>query len=905
MKNWANYLRQLPFHKNALGIQAVSFSIGQALYVVQKLRLAAQFATHQWIKPQADTLSSIHHIKDYFRALLLFSLQLYFDMIPLLTQIKMLGDACKLPASLSINVGKMKQKQYLANKDFHQNIPTPEKNKIFINPSFEKPTALQIELNHLKPKSMTESFREYAERFLIGLLLIYHATELVNGFKKLWVSPLKATSIVNKTISLLCLYFKSMFHMAQIKTMTKIILTKSFPATLTQHQQHHTGILYFYSIHRATQIWTGLKTLIAAPGDINHIIDNNADLSPASRVVTKTPKISPNIPPLNSPLTESTHTAQESYQSEVEYQIPIIPNLERTCTFEKVNLSVEHANLQALLKNINSNTEELILRKSGINLLSLPQLKEIFQTISDLKNPITKLDLSENELGLASEAYITVLANFINSNKTIKILIFSENKIHKLSATSFEKLFNAILENSSISYLDISFNKIGLLKNKQLSDLSQYLTQSKVLQLNIARNDLARLSIDVFKNLMLCLSNHPTLTFLDLSGNQVHKLDMAKHSCLAELIKTTRILLHLILANNNLGEAPKELSSILFASMKNSTLQTVNLSWNNMDRLDVHSIYNLRSFISHSARRAIDLRGNSIAVLHKKSFQKLISCMSNRSITTWNLADNQIGELSKKRLKKWAAYFIKHTKLLDLNLAGNSLGKVCSLSFRKIIAVIVANTELLTLNLSDNCLNCQTPADLALLFKAISSHPSLKSVNLANNNIGQLQDGPLTDLTDIIVKKSDLEYFDISGNGFKNHPEFITSIKTVVTQQLSLIELTYDDTSFDESINDKFKHRYTFITNYFINDLKIVSAMCPLIIQYLGERKINAHLSFVVKNPNIKRERSKSTTATSILATPPMNIVPSEIHLLMPPIQRNSTEPSHQTKAQSRKQQCR
>jgi len=868
----------MPLYKHLPKLDETLFRAGQAIYVAQQL--STHFIRPRWSKFQPNTLLSISAIKHYF---LLFSLKVYFEFIPF------------HPSRISLNNRDIKKIiGYFRNRlQFGNN-----KDRLVSTEDQPKPTLTgdwKVPEPHKERIPFPLIIMAALHAIFIAVNIIYHAINLANSFKEL-LSSHQTTSIPKKLANLTLFYFKLTSHSTQMISLSHVILTTPLL---------NLPIYYRHLLQKFSSPYYLLKSMTVAFIFSFFIPPNKALLNQTPKKTRLTQSILLSAFLTAQALADSTYlyfnfsnivknaiyTLKVIFgaRTEVEYTAPIVPKIERSLSVEKIDLALD---LGKLLTDINKNTAELILRKCHINLLQLPDFKKLLDTIAGPKISINKLDISENELGLATDAHIEALASFIQSIKTVSTLVFSENKLDKLSTepvsteqdgfsmSPFKKLLTAILSNPHITTLDISLNNMGHFNQEQLSIFTELLARSKITQLNLGKNNLSFLSTKLFKELMNCLSLHESLTFMDFSGNEFHALSYVKYYRLSELIQKNKILLHLSLASNGLGKNQRNLALMPYAFTENSTLQSIDLSWNELEKLDYYLVTDFLSFMKIERMQSIDLRGNSLALLPEPSFQQLISDMDNPSITSWNLADNKMGKLSESLFKAWATVFINHKKILNLNLSGNALGEVKAESFDDIIDMIQENDQLLTLDLSDNLLNAQ-PTNLVRLLNAISQHPSLRSVNLANNQLGLLNNvqsiglaeliannqlGLLNNvqsigLAELIANNINLEYLDISGNSLKSQGDLIDSIIKVVRAHPSLIELKYDDETFEKVINNNFMQRYTALSNYCINELKIANVMVPIIIQYLGGRAVDPNISFKVKNPEFKRERSKSTVS--------------------------------------------
>jgi len=232
--------------------------------------------------------------------------------------------------------------------------------------------------------------------------------------------------------------------------------------------------------------------------------------------------------------------------------------------------------------------ESLSLSKCGANNLGLAPL---FKTMERYSNSLTHLDLSHNKLESS-----TALGQLLSTSIVLKTL--------NLSATAVD--FSSLRPSHSLTSLDISCNKIGGHKDMKHLEAFKFLSSCP----NITKCNLAQtaMSTEISDSLFNSL---PSVTNLDLShSNAAEGVFTAAFNLLSKNRKITHLNLsgnfnnptkgrrrlievfsevleredcqleYLGLAGNSKGQLRGEIMPIVFALMKNRSIQHVDISGN-------------------------------------------------------------------------------------------------------------------------------------------------------------------------------------------------------------------------------------------------------------------------------------------------------------------------------------
>ncbi|KAM9973799.1 hypothetical protein ACTFIW_010932 [Dictyostelium discoideum] len=214
----------------------------------------------------------------------------------------------------------------------------------------------------------------------------------------------------------------------------------------------------------------------------------------------------------------------------------------------------------------NSNIKYLNLFSNNLEALGAIKLAKSFSLINDNIN-LTQLDLSSNSLGNYG---VSVLANQLIKNKTIKSISLSQSLITSIESSNIQSTTNPsspttddknisivvsdgvlslvklIKENNVIEFIDLSYNSIGAIGAKEIS---------------------------------FALKSNKTITNLDLSCNSIG--DIGATSIANQVFPFNNILSRLSLYNNKISSVGAK--SIVDNLIKNHTLFTINLLANNID----------------------------------------------------------------------------------------------------------------------------------------------------------------------------------------------------------------------------------------------------------------------------------------------------------------------------------
>ena len=214
--------------------------------------------------------------------------------------------------------------------------------------------------------------------------------------------------------------------------------------------------------------------------------------------------------------------------------------------------------------------------------LGLESAKIIYKILARNTHFI-KLEFEKNEF---SDLGAIILADALRTNQTIIHVNLCSNDVGPEGA---QALFGCLLENTSIISLDLS-SKEGLNRNRLgtqgVESLEWILQKNKTLQfLNLASTAIGLTGLEC---ILAGLENNSTLLNLNLGNNE---LGPQSSSLIANTLYTTQ-LLELNLSNNKLTDAGiDKLAAMFRLSTKNTILEKIDLSGNSLTSLGVAKLF--------------------------------------------------------------------------------------------------------------------------------------------------------------------------------------------------------------------------------------------------------------------------------------------------------------------------
>ncbi|CAL1276409.1 unnamed protein product [Larinioides sclopetarius] len=409
----------------------------------------------------------------------------------------------------------------------------------------------------------------------------------------------------------------------------------------------------------------------------------------------------------------------------------------------------------------------MIIRLEGNSIETIDN--EAFQNLPNIQ----LINLGYNELSSFNlEAF-----NQVGRLSTLRIDV-DHNNIQNLTGN-----YTVIHTSSNIKHLNFSYNNISYLDTNYLDPIRLSLTV-----LDLSHNKLVNLTTQAFTNLA-------HLQTLILSNNEIEIIE-------EEEFKGLRSIQILDLSKNNLNNLPEnlferqkqlrilslaynEMEQILGDIFKATTIEQLDLSFNNLEEFPEDSIFHIKDTLQY-----LDLTGNEIESLNFSSITSLqslryLSLSRNRLILPSSAEELQLPNLmtldlshnSIKELPAWVANNLPNS-LEELNLANTSL---------KIIPML-SSCNILMLNLSSNGIQTVEQETLEQLKKIqildLSNNLLLNTHNNIWSNLQQLKC--------LYLQKNPIQ--KLSNNSFTNMERlqelFIKNLKLQEIDQDTFHQLT-------------------------------------------------------------------------------------------------------------------
>ena len=341
--------------------------------------------------------------------------------------------------------------------------------------------------------------------------------------------------------------------------------------------------------------------------------------------------------------------------------------LERIHLFNNDLRSSATVILQALQKN--SNLQFLDLGDNGMTEQVIEELGNVIKNNHNLKN----LGLGNNEFGPSAKMILQALVK----TSTITTLFLHNNN---MTGQVAESLGTVIKNNSNLEQLDLESNNIG---PSAIVILQALMENSKLKALNLNSNY--------------------------MTGRVVKDL--------ANVIKNNYNLQKLGLENNNFGPS----ASVILQALKNSQLEVLNLSNNNMTGQVAEDLANVIQ--NNSGLEELYVSNNNLG----PSACMILQALKQKSNVKILYLHNTF--MTGKIVEELANVIKYNSDLEQLGLENNKLRPSATV----ILQALKENSQLKVLNLSNNNMTGQVAEDLA---NVIQNNSGLEELYVSNNNLG-------------------------------------------------------------------------------------------------------------------------------------------------------------------------
>ena len=400
--------------------------------------------------------------------------------------------------------------------------------------------------------------------------------------------------------------------------------------------------------------------------------------------------------------------------------------LSRNTKLEELDLS--HNNLKAAgaIKICGIGLTNLSTFNISHNGIKARAADEIAAFLSDN----TKLQIVD----LSCNSYMIILKVLLHTPALSSLKINDCNVIDE----STDKLANVLLLNTLLQEIDLSYNSLS--KVDLLSILKGMKNISSLVKINGSHNKIIDEAAD---ELAKILFHNTSLQELDLSYNNLSKLDSLR--ILKGMKNISTLIIINVSYNEIIDEAANELANVL---LQNTSLQEINLSCNNLSKLD--SLRILKGMKNISTLIIINVSHNEIIDEAANELANVL--LQNTSLQELNLSYSSLSKLDSFRILKGMENI---SNLITLNVSHN---KIIDEAADELANILLHNTKLEKLDLSFNNLS---NTDIVKVFKGMKNISNLKEINIGYNMI---TDKAADSIATVLSHNSKLQTLNMSFN---------------------------------------------------------------------------------------------------------------------------------------------
>jgi Ran GTPase-activating protein (RanGAP) involved in mRNA processing and transport len=232
---------------------------------------------------------------------------------------------------------------------------------------------------------------------------------------------------------------------------------------------------------------------------------------------------------------------------------------------------------------------------------------------------ISHLLLSNNS-SMGSEGIIAIMEGLCE-NRKLRSIMMEDNGI---GATELFSISHMLRLNNTLEELSLGWNELP--NDEQFVDFTLSLASSR----SLVRLELGNCALESrsVQNLFEHIKNHPTITYLDLTGNRINS-DISES--FGKLLRQNRSLRSISISNNSLGS--RTAAAVALALEENTTLQSLVMGNNGID--DEGALALSRALPRLTGLYDLSLHNNTLT---SKGGEALISAMElNRSLRSISL----------------------------------------------------------------------------------------------------------------------------------------------------------------------------------------------------------------------------------------------------------------------------
>ena len=427
----------------------------------------------------------------------------------------------------------------------------------------------------------------------------------------------------------------------------------------------------------------------------------------------------------------------------------IFKGMKNILSLVKINVSHNEIIDEAADELANVLLHNTLLQELDLSYNSLSKLDSL-RILKGVKNisSLVKINVSHNEI-IAIE-----LVNVSLHNTLLQELDLSYNSLSKLGSL---RILKGMKNLSSLLKINVSHNEIIDEAADELANVFVHITLlqqrldslrilkgmkniSSLLTINVSHNKIIDEAADELANV---LNHNTSLQEIDLSYNNLSKLDLLR---ILRGMKNISSLVKINVSHNKIiDEAADELAFFL---LHNTSLEEIDLSYNNLSKLDLLRI--LRGMKNISSLVKINVSHNKI--IDEAADELAFFLLHNTSLEEIDLSYNNLSKLDLLRILRGMKNI---SSLVKINVSHN---KIIDEAADELANVLNHNTSLQEIDLSYNNLS---KLDLLRILRGMKNISSLVKINVSHNKI---IDEAADELANVLLHNTALQEIDLSYN---------------------------------------------------------------------------------------------------------------------------------------------